>query len=236
VLGIVYSKSTGKQQFIQGVHTDDVIGLAAHPSSQIFATGETGLIPKVIVWNAENMQTSATIVGVHRRGVPLLAFNDRGNLLASVGLDKQHTLLVHDWASGVQVLSSPTDRQTIYCVCFISTPRSIISNPSAADNQDVVVTGGRKHLKFWKAQGQNVQSQRALWGKVRRHTIMCVASSTPDICVTGSTAGHLLIWQKCRVVVLVEETFVNERESQSYDPCINPDMLPYPHKDAIQAM
>ena len=51
-LAVVYSNSTGKQRFLQGVHTDDILSLAAHPSGQIFATGETGRNPAVVVWNA----------------------------------------------------------------------------------------------------------------------------------------------------------------------------------------
>ena len=168
-LGVVYSKSLGKQRFLQGVHSDDIIGMAAHPSCQIFATGETGRIPKIVVWNAETMLTCNTIVGVHRRGVPLLAFNDGGNLLASVGLDKQHTLLVHDWSSGTQVLNIPTDRRSVFCLCFLASAKKSAAmvtgggsaaaapTPSVTPSSDVIVTGGAKTLTFWSNRGQNVQ-------------------------------------------------------------------------------
>jgi WD40 repeat protein len=91
------SLSPGKQRFLQGAHTDDIIGIASHPSGQLFATGETGRQPCIIVWNSQDMRSIARLECSHRVGIPLLAFNSKGDLLASVGLDDDHTLVVHDW-------------------------------------------------------------------------------------------------------------------------------------------
>ena len=91
-VGIVYSKSAGKQKFFLGAHSDDIISLAAHPSGQLFATGETGRQPSIIVWSSQDVHTVARMDCSHKLGIPLLSFNSRGDLLASVGLEEDHTL------------------------------------------------------------------------------------------------------------------------------------------------
>jgi microtubule-associated protein-like 6 len=50
VLAVVYNKGAGKQQFLRGAHTDEVIGIACHPAGQIFATGEVGRQPSIVIW------------------------------------------------------------------------------------------------------------------------------------------------------------------------------------------
>jgi hypothetical protein len=49
-LAVVYNKAAGKQQFLRGVHADEVIGIASHPAGQIFATGEAGRNPSIFIW------------------------------------------------------------------------------------------------------------------------------------------------------------------------------------------
>ena len=190
-VGVVYSRSAGKQKFFQGAHADDIIGLAAHPSGQLFATGETGRQPSIIVWSSEDMRYMARIECSHLSGVPLLAFNSKGNMLASVGLDENHTLVVHDWAKNVTVLRTPTDKRDVYCMCYLADTLSD-SEPSglAADNglltaastSNIIVTAGYKHVKFWWSKGQNISSQRGIFGKEKRDVFMCVASGTSGAC------------------------------------------------------
>jgi hypothetical protein len=49
-LAVVLNKATGKQQFLQGAHADEVLGICCHPAGQIFATGEAGRKPSIIIW------------------------------------------------------------------------------------------------------------------------------------------------------------------------------------------
>ena len=162
------------------------------------------------------------IACAHERGVPLLAFNSNGKILASIGLDGNSTLCLHEWLKGVEILRTPTNKGKILAMCFLSndvsdseatdvepTPKtksrpmgSVDGNRGVPSNKDIVVTAGERHLQFWWTQGQNVQSQRALWGRHRtekKSTIMCVASASRDICVTASASGGLMLWECFRV-------------------------------------
>lgn len=49
-MAVVYNKGAGKQQFLKGAHTDEVVGICCHPAGQIFATGEAGRHPSIIIW------------------------------------------------------------------------------------------------------------------------------------------------------------------------------------------
>ena len=137
-----------------------------------------------------------------------------GNILASVGLDSDHSLTLHDWSKAVEIIRTPTDKRKVLCVSFllndptnafdtsVAKGGGVASTGGASDSRDIVVTAGSKHLKFWWYQGHNVQSQHAMWGKHRvakRSTVMCVASANRDMCVSGSSDGDLIIWHKFRV-------------------------------------
>jgi hypothetical protein len=168
------------------------------------------------------MQVLGSIRNCHERGVPLLAFNSNGKILASIGLDGNSTLCLHEWLKGVEILRTPTNKGKVLALCFLAndaadadfsamesvTPKltaSVDGGMRQAAKRDVVVTAGERHLHFWWTQGQNVQSQRALWGRHReakKSTIMCVASANAEICITGSANGGLMIWEKFRVSCL----------------------------------
>eukprot|EP01032_Pedospumella_encystans_P008376 gene8376-9951_t len=262
-MAVVYNKGAGKQQFLQGAHTDEVVSICCHPAGQIFATGEAGRQPSIIIWNSKEMEVLGKIQQAHSRGIPLLAFNSTGKLLASIGLDENSSLCLHEWLKGVEILRTPTNKGKVLALCFLaSDPPSVdgsggnlstgtlsnLANPTVGSTaRDIVVTAGERHLQFWWAQGQNVQSQRALWGryrKAKRSTIMCVASANADICITGNASGGLVIWEKFKAVCDVRE-YIAQHESPEHmhvdphDPSVDHSMEPvggYPHKSTIQCI
>ena len=218
-LGTVLSKPTGRQRFLQGAHTDDVIGMAAHPAGQIFATGEAGRNPVIIVWNSENMSSLSRLRGAHSRGVSLLAFNTNGNYLASVGLDGESSLAIHEWKKGTLVMKTSTSKGRVLCVTFLM---------SSTDGRDTVVTGGEQHLTFWWWLGQNAKSQKCIWNKARKKVgnrvilpdILTVASASTDVVLAGSTRGKLLIFSKHRYVGSPENGTSPHRAAKSPIQCM----------------
>jgi len=165
----------------------------------------------------------------HTRGIPLLAFNRKGQYVASIGQDENSSLLVYDWAKEIEVLSAPITKSKILCLTYMQfdstlfvAPNSQGSNndqdlkkgatkgpPSSLSQpvntsfmlptEDVIVIGGQRHLQFSWAQGHNIISQNAIWGSEKKDVIMALASATPNICVTGSVKGMLLIWRNFKV-------------------------------------
>jgi WD40 repeat protein/Ca2+-binding EF-hand superfamily protein len=190
-LAVLYHKPTGKQHYLFGPHTDEVISIAIHPAGQIFATGEAGPKSNIVVWNSIDMKVLAKLEEVHETGVPLLAFNSNGTILASIGLDSRNTLSIHDWSKNMFIVSAPTNSDKVLCCSFLAndqlnlhttaggpSKRATGRNTRASQRQgltdgtssvklegkDVVVVGGEKgFLKFFWWQGQNLSSQTAIW-------------------------------------------------------------------------
>ena len=212
-LAIVYNVGTGKQSFLQGVHNEEVIGIAVHPAGQLFATSEIGKRPLIVIWNAKDMQVINKLEKTHKTSIPLLAFNSKGNYLASIGSDANHTIIVYDWAKGFKLYETPTDKNKVKCMTFLVNNDSLLDQTlSNEEHPDILVTAGDKNIKFWWSQGQNVLSQRGLWGELKtqkgslgiesthmKSAINCVASASTKICVTGSDEGSLIIWKDFKV-------------------------------------
>jgi hypothetical protein len=57
------------------------------------------------VWDPETMRFICCI-DYHRGGVGQLAFAEHKPWLASVGLDKEHGITVHDWSQGGKLVAS----------------------------------------------------------------------------------------------------------------------------------
>lgn len=233
-VAIVYNKSLGRQKFLQGVHMDDIISIAVDPTGQFFATSEIGKSPSIVLWNVSSMTVLSRLDDCHTIGVSLLAFSKKGNLLASVGLDENNSLALHDWSKGIQILRTPNHKDKVLCLAFMlidvhllnktkysSSAVSSSEATSSADaikleTEDVIVTGGKKHIKFWWARGKNIVSQSGLWGfedkqqkqqqtkeefklRRRKENIICVASGSRNFCVTGTDKGDLFVWKRFMV-------------------------------------
>ena len=195
-LAVVYNKVSAKQQFLHGAHENEVVSIAPHPTGLLFATGEKQSNPKIYIWSSKDMQVISRIHSRHEIGVSLLAFNTKGNNLASIGMDSNNTLCLYDWVRDVIIFRTPTDHNRVLCMTFLCNSDQLKSvQKNTVSEPDIICTGGFKHLKFWWTHGPNVKSQRALWGKKKKSTISCVASASPKICVSGSTNGTLLVWK-----------------------------------------
>jgi microtubule-associated protein-like 6 len=217
-IGVVYDKTRGKQYFLQGVHDDVIIGLAMHPTEQKVATGQMGKNPKICIWEPadgrdrqEEINALVTLQNCHEDGVPLLAFNDRGDLLATVGMGHGNKLVVHDWSKQLPMFSTPTFTGRVFCLCFLSSRLTGDADGEAMDSRKgkrdgetaKCVTGGANHLTFWWSVGKNVKSQKALWPinlRAEVKVVLSVASSTAGFCVTGSASGDLMVWREHELV------------------------------------
>ena len=122
---VALNKTTGKQSFLQAAHSDEVVSISAHPNGQIFASGEVGSRPIIVIWSSIDMRVLTRIEDSgHKRGIPLLAFNTLGNLLASCGLDECNTLVINDWSNGIEIMRTAVDMGKIFCLTFMANPQA----------------------------------------------------------------------------------------------------------------
>jgi len=110
-IGVVYNKDNNSQIYNQG-HTDDIICLAVHPEGHLVVSGEIGKRPKIVLWDANSGSTLCTIAGFHTRGVGHVAFNKSADLIASQGLDDDHSIAIYS-LQGKLVASSKASKQNV---------------------------------------------------------------------------------------------------------------------------
>eukprot|EP00741_Cyanophora_paradoxa_P016803 tig00020941_g16228.t1 len=148
-LGIVYDASSHAQEFFRA-HDDEVTCLALHPDGRTVATGQSGRLGRIFVWDAHEPAAPKPILleGFHNGGAAALAFTCSGQHLISVGKDEEHTVAAWAWRDGdglfglfrnKPVASAKGDKSMIFGV------------ECSPHNAAEFVTYGVGHLKFWRA-------------------------------------------------------------------------------------
>lgn len=178
-IGVVYNAKTHTQIYNRD-HTDDIISLAVHPEGHTVATGEQGKNPKIIIWDANSGSSLSSIKGFHKRGVSQLAFNRSGALIASVGLDNDHSVAVYR-LDGTMIASSKGGQQKVLGIAF---------------KDEELVTVGVKHVQFWTLRNSTLSSKKGIFGKKGNGSqpILCVAFVGDDV-ATSQLDGTVYIWK-----------------------------------------
>ncbi len=203
--GVVYNPASETQRLItddpesddvaEG-NSDDVLCMTRHPERRIFATGEIGGKPKIIVWDSHDVKALAMLQGFHRTAVLCLCFSPCGDYLASVGADAEHSVAVYEWKTETLVATYKGDRNKILGI-----------NWSPFDGS--LVTTGVKHVKFvkcaWKegekiAKGTVFRPRRATLGKKGKWQNFYACSfidveGKPPRTVVGCKGGQLYVFE-----------------------------------------
>ncbi|KAI8515156.1 Echinoderm microtubule-associated protein-like 5 [Branchiostoma belcheri] len=192
-VAILYDKTNHLQRFYLR-HTDDIISMVKHPQNDVFATGQVGKDPAIHVWDGNDLSTLITLQGQHQRGVTALDFSGDGELLASVGLDNDHTIVLWDWKNGAPLATTRGSKDLLFEIRF---------NPH---NPNKLVTVGKKHINFWTRSGNTFKSKRGIFGKVGKMTSMLCAEfgRTEDDVYSGGANGDIYVWSGNKLVKEVE--------------------------------
>lgn len=214
-VGIVYDRGAHTQQFFQE-HSDDITCLAMHPDRRLFASGQVAAKeqpPCVCLWDSVTLQLVQRIefpAEEHQsyRMVVALAFSPRGDRLAVVTGDDRHTVWVYDWRTGSCTFSGvgkngrPPQVFGLVWHPFLSR-EDIERDPRNARldlPEEIFVTYGDRHIKFWLLQGRSPDGReeyQGIPGKFGRAEIAHVHSACflpSGLLVTGGPRGDLLMW------------------------------------------
>ncbi len=184
---VVYDANTHEQSFLVGRGAvADVLCVALHPDGDLVATGCAGEEAVVCVWSVLTGRLRAELHGFHARAVTALAFDPTGELLASAGLDEQHSVALYDWGSARLVASAPGGG------------RAFVAGFSALNG--ALVTGGVDHLTFWTAAGASLMPTEAdydVWRPpgVSAITVTALGFHPDGGALTGSATGTLYRWE-----------------------------------------
>ena len=143
-------------------HADDVRCLAVHERTRVAASGEMGLEPAAMVWSLDARSGEPALAVLrHPRGARAIigvAFDARGDRVATVAGDDGHTVSLWAWdTGGHEVLDKSSGgprvgRMLWSARSYQTTPpavRGVIFSPVLRD-PDLLVTFGVTHVRFWK--------------------------------------------------------------------------------------
>ena len=192
-LGILYNSENHTQRFYNK-HTDDILCLALHPMKDYAATGQVGRDPAIHVWDITKTTTISILKGQHQRGVCSVDFISDGKLLASVGLDDNHTIVIWGWRKGEKLSSVRGNKSRIFSLKW-----------KTGSNESLVSVGVR-HISFWTMKGASLTSKRGIFGKSGKACTMlcCSFSKTGDLTFSGGENGLVYIWDGPRLKSTVE--------------------------------
>lgn len=191
-IGIIMDPKSNKQSFFGGKalgktnnqHDDDILCLAVSHDRKKVATGQTGVKPKLFIWNAKDNSYLGkyTLTDKTSKAIIACAFSKDGNYVAFVDQSSSHTVYVVDGKTAKLVWKKASGSPVMYAICWGS-------------NKDFV-TCGANTVKFW-----NVDTQEAKDGTGFSSTTMsCAAYDGKGTCHISSIAGDIFIFNGEKVV------------------------------------
>eukprot|EP01059_Diplonema_ambulator_P037139 TRINITY_DN9656_c0_g1_i1.p1 TRINITY_DN9656_c0_g1~~TRINITY_DN9656_c0_g1_i1.p1 ORF type:complete len:1148 (+),score=183.78 TRINITY_DN9656_c0_g1_i1:343-3786(+) len=214
-VGVVQELSTNEQYFYQK-HTEDIVCMDIHRSRGIVATGAIGAHSSAMlcVWKVtpdeKRTEHLSCMSGLLWYAVLSCAFNEDGSLLAAVGNDDNHTVVVYDWRSASPLAQLPTPgRNIIFQISWF--PSSYTCNTDAQiDPGSHFISVGVHHLYVWslkdgalhRARGKLLPHSRDLSNTSKKisNTTAFGNESFTSVCWTNhyigvsSTAGMLYLF------------------------------------------
>lgn len=186
---VLFNPRKNKQSFVLSTSKKTITSLAFSGDGKYLATGESGHMPSVRIWDMEDPTHPqiAEMMKGHKFGVACVAFSPNLKYVASVGF--QHDMIVNiwNWKAGTKVASNKVS--------------SKVSALSFSENGSYFVTVGVRHVKFWYFDTESnkskvsktlvINGRAALLGEQRNNTFCDVAcghglNSDITYCVTSS--------------------------------------------------
>ena len=145
-VGVIYDPAKHEQRFYMG-HDDDITCIAVDSTLTLCATGQMGKFPTVHVWKIDSRQPVCVLGNdILERSVCALTFSQDSKWIAAVGCDNHHQLAIWDISRGAKV--KPALVAT--AACQNGKPPQISFLMFNPENKEEFITGGKKHLRFWK--------------------------------------------------------------------------------------
>ena len=163
-------------------HTDEITCLTRHPNGLIFASGEVGVNPKLIIWSANALAKPVNVIqGYFKKAIVSATFSRDGSKLCAVDCDISHKIGIYNWQTG-ELISSCS-----------GSPEKIV-NIAWSPFQDYLVTMGVKHCVFWAT--DPLKGRKAVFSKRGTiQTTLCCGFPAANTTVVGTQDGSLYLFR-----------------------------------------
>ena len=108
----------------------DILGISSFACTNdgaYAATGQHGHEPFVVVWDTATCQSVANIPDIHANAVSCMSFSNNSKLLATVGLDEDHTISVFEWRTGSVVTRMYGGSAHIFDISFSKQDKDLVA-------------------------------------------------------------------------------------------------------------
>ncbi|XP_010654199.1 uncharacterized protein LOC100240770 isoform X2 [Vitis vinifera] len=138
-VAVVYNVDSGTQSHLMVSHRmpKPLNCVAVSQDGRFIAAGESGHQPAVLVWDSKTLAFISELK-CHQYGVVCIAFSPDGKHLVSVGFPHDGYICLWDWQRGLLVAKLKS-----------SSSCSAIASVSFSSDGKLIITAGKKHLKFW---------------------------------------------------------------------------------------
>ena len=180
-------------------HADAILCCASHPSASLFATGEAGAAPRILVWSSlapGEGPVARMPRGSLRHGVSALTFSRDGTLLAAADCSRGHVrVALFQWANATLIAMSPSTAQRVLELRW-------------SPFQEYFVTVGLRHCAFWAPQPLRCKpadftAAAAPGGVITpglAQSCLCIAFPAADMTVVGTQDGSLCLFRGASLV------------------------------------
>jgi len=186
---VIMNVKTCSQRFFRK-HEHDVTCFAVHPHGELVASADAGSSGKVLVWSIHTLQVVSHVSTLSMQSASALCFSrGEGDLLFCVMDNKENTLLAVEWESNKRAAIEKGGSHQVLAI-------------AAHPDEEVIVTCGYKHIKFWKLDKGHMFSTSGSFGAGKPQTLLCIdftqdeGQDTRPLTLTGAQNGCIYIWRE----------------------------------------
>jgi WD40 repeat protein len=194
VVVVLSVRSNTQDHFLK--HEDEITAICMHPNGRIFASGETGLKPRIFVWDAgtlegDEIRTVGSPLYLLERSVSTAAlqFSPDGKLLIGIGNDNNHTAHIWQHETGLLVYDGRSAQAPVNAISFMS----MDAKPTSDSSNYAFTSIGAKHIRFWTMHRRQLSSRWTVESNTANFKCMinCVSHNNFGLCVAGDALGTL---------------------------------------------
>ncbi|GIM11863.1 hypothetical protein Vretimale_15319 [Volvox reticuliferus] len=186
---VFVSLSSDRRRYLRGLDGGGVGAVAVHPSRTLLAVGEkarrnTG--PCVYIYTYPELKCIKVLRAGTERAYSALAFDLKGDTLASVGSFPDFLLTLWDWRAESIVLRAKAFSQDVYTVAF------------SPFFEGQLTTSGQGHIRFWRMAstftGLKLQGALGKFGNVELSDVAGFVELPDGKVLSTTETGELLLW------------------------------------------
>eukprot|EP00405_Crypthecodinium_cohnii_P037208 CAMPEP_0206547910 /NCGR_PEP_ID=MMETSP0325_2-20121206/13573_1 /ASSEMBLY_ACC=CAM_ASM_000347 /TAXON_ID=2866 /ORGANISM="Crypthecodinium cohnii, Strain Seligo" /LENGTH=1123 /DNA_ID=CAMNT_0054047297 /DNA_START=181 /DNA_END=3552 /DNA_ORIENTATION=+ len=201
---LVVSMEIGsRRQDVMSAHSDAVTCVASSPATALGASGQVrrkgAKTAEVVLWGAVGMKPHATF-RFHQCDVVAVGFVQSGEVLVTVGADRDHTMAL--WATASEGFynyrrkdKSPLAVTSAYKSGGV---HGIVAAPGSPGDLSHFATYGASHVKFWQSDkiSSALEGRRGSFGaQGPPRVVVSVAYLSSDRMVVGGCEGQVFFFE-----------------------------------------